>query len=211
MHRTSALQALAIQGRFGADKGAPGVTLSVVHPLSIAMVIARNGKSKALREALGLSTPSAVIPAKAGTQLSNIRSAEKLDSRLPGNDGSVVLWSGPDQYYVQSTTKSEAALYTELKTKLSNIASVTDQSHGRVTIRISGPKARALLAKGTPIVLHDDEFPLGKSALTQMAHVGVHLTRTGKDEFTLSVFRGFSESFWEWLTSQAAEFGYQVS
>jgi methylglutamate dehydrogenase subunit D len=181
MHRTSALQAFAIQGRFGADKGAPGVTLSVVHPLSIAMVIARNGKSKALKVALATL---------------------KTDN---------VLWSGPDQYYVQSTTKSEAALYTELKTKLSNIASVTDQSHGRVTIRISGPKARALLAKGTPIDLHDDEFPLGKSALTQMAHVGLHLTRTGKDEFTLSVFRGFSESFWEWLTSQSAEFGYQVS
>ena len=41
--------------------------------------------------------------------------------------------------------------------------------------------------------------------------VSVHFTRTGEDEFTLSVFRGFSESFWEWLTSQAAEFGYQVS
>ena len=181
MHRVSALQAVAIQGRFGADKGVPGVTLSVVHPLAIAMVIARKGKSKALKDFL-----------------QTLKSVS-------------LLWAGPDQYFVQSAVKSEAALYTELKTKLANIASVTDQSHGRLTIRISGVKARAVLAKGTPIDLHDDEFPLGKSALTQMAHVGVHLTRTGKDEFTLSVFRGFSESFWEWLTSQSAEFGYQVS
>jgi methylglutamate dehydrogenase subunit D len=181
MLRTSALQAVAIQGRFGADKGEPGVRLSVIHPLAIAMVIARKGKSKTLKD--GLAAVKSVN----------------------------VLWAGPDQYYVQSTTKSESALYAELKTKLANIASVTDQSHGRVTIRISGPKSRAVLAKGTPIDLHDDEFPLGKSALTQMAHVGVHLTRTGKDEFTLSVFRGFSESFWQWLTSQSAEFGYQVS
>ncbi|MCA3575498.1 MAG: sarcosine oxidase subunit gamma, partial [Aestuariivirga sp.] len=50
----------------------------------------------------------------------------------------------------------------------------------------------------------------GKSALTQMAHVGVHLTRTGEDSYDLSVFRGFAESFWEWLTEQAEEFGYQV-
>ena len=55
-----------------------------------------------------------------------------------------------------------------------------------------------------------DEFPLGKSALTQMAHVGVHLTRVSDDAFDLSVFRGFSESFWEWLTEQAEEFGYLV-
>lgn len=181
MHRVSSLQTIAIQGRFGADKGAPGVTLSVVHPLAIAMVIARNGKSKALKDALA-----------------SLKSVN-------------VLWAGPDQYYVQSAAKSEAALYTELKNKLENIASVTDQSHGRITIRISGLKSRAVLAKGTPIDLYTDEFPVGKSALTQMAHVGVHLTRTGEDEFTLSVFRGFSESFWEWLTSQSAEFGYQVS
>ena len=44
-----------------------------------------------------------------------------------------------------------------------------------------------------------------------MAHVGVHFTRTGEDAFELSVFRGFAESFWEWLTPQAEEFGYQVT
>jgi heterotetrameric sarcosine oxidase gamma subunit len=43
-----------------------------------------------------------------------------------------------------------------------------------------------------------------------MGHVGVHLTCVGRDAFELSVFRGFSESFWEWLTEQAEEFGYQV-
>lgn len=181
MLRVSALQGVAVQGRFGADRGAPGVTLSLIHPLAIAMVIARKGKSKALKDAL--------------------ESLKSVD----------VLWAGPDQYFVQTSGKSDSALYIELKNKFENLASVSDQSHGRVTILVSGPKARAVLAKGTPVDLYTDEFPVGKSALTQMAHVGVHLTRTGQDEFTLSVFRGFSESFWEWLTSQSAEFGYQVS
>ena len=181
MFRISALQSVAVQGRFGADKGAPGVLLSIVRPLSIAMVIARQGKTQVLKDALA--------------------AMESVD----------ILWAGPDQYFVQSSSKSEIALYTELKMKLEGIASVSDQSHGRVTLSISGPKARAVLAKGTPIDLFDDEFPIGKSALTQMAHVSVHLTRTGQDEFTLSIFRGFSESFWQWLTSQSAEFGYQVS
>jgi methylglutamate dehydrogenase subunit D len=75
---------------------------------------------------------------------------------------------------------------------------------------VSGPKSRAVLAKGTPVDLHADHFPVGKSAMTQMAHVGVHITRTGMDEFTLSVFRGFSESFWDWLTTSSAEYGYEV-
>jgi methylglutamate dehydrogenase subunit D len=78
-------------------------------------------------------------------------------------------------------------------------------------IGVAGPKSRAVLAKGTPVDLHDSQFPVGKSALTLIAHVGVHITRTGQDAFTISVFRGFSESLWEWLTLSSAEAGYQIS
>lgn len=178
--RVSPLADVAVQGRFGADKGAPGVTLSVRHPISIATVIARKGKAKATAEALA------------------------------GLKGATVLWAGPDQYFVQAEGRGEGALAADLMTALAGIASVSDQSHGRVVIRIEGPRSGAVLAKGTPVDLHPQEFPLGKSALTQMAHVGVHLTRVGEDAFELSVFRGFSESFWEWLTEQAEEFGYLV-
>jgi methylglutamate dehydrogenase subunit D len=172
--RISALADLAIQGRFGADKGAPGVTLSVRMPSSIVMVIARKGKAKALADG------------------------------LKAMRGATVQWAGPDQYFVLEKP------YDELAKKLNGIASCSDQSHGRVIIRIEGPKVRQILAKGSPVDFHDSEFAIGKSALTQMAHVGVHVTRIGKDGFELSVFRGFSESFWEWLTEQAEEFGYQV-
>ena len=47
--------------------------------------------------------------------------------------------------------------------------------------------------------------------MTQMAHVGAHLTRTGDDAFELSVFRGFSANFWDWLTTMSEEFGYQLT
>lgn len=178
--RVSPLAEVAIQGRFGADKGAPGVTLSVRHPLSIVTVIARAGQGAALADALA-----------------------KLR-------GAAVQWAGADQYYVVAEGRGEGALYAELKTSLAGLASVSDQSHGRVVLVVDGPKARAVLAKGTPVDLHPAEFPVGKSAVTQMAHVGVHLTRTGEDRYELSVFRGFSENFWEWLTEQSEEFGYQV-
>jgi methylglutamate dehydrogenase subunit D len=180
MLRISPLSALALHGRYGAEKGAPGVVFSIVHPLSIVMVIARKGKAKATKDALA--------------SLKNVK----------------VLWAGPDQYFVQAANHVESSLYLNVKERLSDVASVSDQSHGRTVLCVSGIKARALLAKGTPVDLHKDEFPVGKSALTQMAHIGVHLTRTGEDEFTLSVFRSFSESFWEWLVSQAGEFGYEV-
>ena len=172
--RNSALAEIAIQGRFGADKGAPGVVLSVQHPASIATVIARKGKAKALADAL---------------------SAYR---------GATVQWAGADQYFVLDRP------FDEVHRKLSGLAACSDQSHGRVIIGIEGPRVRQVLAKGSPVDFHDSEFPLGKSALTQMAHVGVHVTRVDADAFELSVFRGFAESFWEWLTEQSEEFGYQV-
>lgn len=178
--RLSPLADVAVQGRFGADKGTAGVTLSVRHPLSIATVIARKGKGKALADALAALK------------------------------GATVLWAGPDQYFVQAEGRGEGALAAELMATLQGVASVSDQSHGRVVIRVEGPRSRAVLAKGTPVDLHAAEFPLGKSALTQMAHVGVHITRVSEDGFDLSVFRGFSESFWEWLCEQSEEFGYLV-
>ena len=172
--RVSPLGDIAIQGRFGADKGAPGVTLSVVHPALIVTAIARKGKAKALADTL-----------------KNWRGAR-------------AQWAGAEQYFVLDKA------FDEVRKKLEGFASCSDQSHGRVIIRIEGPKVRNVLCKGTPVDLHESEFEIGKSVLTQMAHVGVHLTRVAADAFELSVFRGFSESFWEWLTEQSEEFGYQV-
>jgi methylglutamate dehydrogenase subunit D len=172
--RASALADTARPGRFGADRGAPGLILSVIHPLDISVVIARKGNGKALADALA--------------------AWRGIDHR----------WAGPDQYFVMGKS------FDEVAKKLQGLASCCDQSHGRVMFALEGPKVRAVLAKGTPIDLHPGVFPIGKSAVTQMAHVGAHLTRVGADAFELSVLRGFAESFWEWLASQAAEFGYQV-
>ena len=50
--RVSPLQDVAVQGRFGADKGAPGVSFTVRHPMSIVTVIARAGQGAATAAAL---------------------------------------------------------------------------------------------------------------------------------------------------------------
>jgi methylglutamate dehydrogenase subunit D len=179
--RVSPLAKVAARGRFGADKEVPGVELSVRHPASIVTVIARMGCAERVADA--------------------IEDIKNCNARC----------AGFDQYYVVADEWHEGALYRELKGRLGGIATLSDQSHGRIIIRISGPNARQVLAKGTPVDLHQDKFPIGKSAVTQMAHVGVHLTRTGENAFELSVFRGFAESFWEWLARQSEEFGFRVT
>ena len=144
------------------------------------------------------------IPALIVTVIARKGKAKALADALKNWRGARVQWAGAEQYFVLDKA------FDEVRKKLEGLASCSDQSHGRVIIRIEGPKVRHVLCKGTPVDLHESEFEIGKSALTQMAHVGVHLTRVGRDAFELSVFRGFSESFWEWLTEQAEEFGYQV-
>ena len=193
--RVSPLIDVAIQGRFGADKGAPGVLLSVRHPLSIVTVIARKGQESALNTAAEAAYGTAL------PEVGESRSGKSVTFH----------WCGAEQWYAVAEGWPEGALYRDLTQRFAGLASCSDQSHGRVTIAVAGPKARTVLAKGTPVDLHPSVFGPGRSAVTQMAHVGVHLAQTGFDAFELSVFRGFSESFWEWLTEQAEEFGYQVT
>lgn len=76
---------------------------------------------------------------------------------------------------------------------------LSDQSHGRVRLRLSGPRAAECLAKGTAIDLHPNVFPEGQSAITLFNHISVLLTRTGPEAFELAVLRSFAESLHETL------------
>jgi methylglutamate dehydrogenase subunit D len=192
--RLSPLAGIALQGRFGADNGIPGVTLSVRHPLSLVTIIARKDKLRALNNA---ARKHYAVPLPPPGQSAT------------GN-GVAFHWSGAEQWFAAAEGYAEGQLYRELAERFDKLAACSDQSHGRVTLRISGPRARDVLNKGTPVDLHPSSFGPGRSAMTQMAHVGVHLIQTGPNDFELSILRGFAESFWEWLTEMSAEFGYQV-
>jgi sarcosine oxidase subunit gamma len=193
--RANVLAHDAVPGRYGAVRdGGPGVTLSVVHPLSILTVIARKGRAGELAAAmngwLGVEPPGA-----GGT------AAGKTAS---------VAWAGPDQWFVIARDQPEGALYDAAAERLAGLASVSDQSHGRIMVRIAGPKARQVLAKGSSADFHPRAFAAGQCAMTQMAHIGVHVTQAHDGVFDLVMFRGFSEGFWEWLTEMAEEYGYEV-
>jgi sarcosine oxidase subunit gamma len=193
--RANALAHDAVPGRYGAVREAgPGVTLSVIHPLSILTVIARKGRAGDLAAALN-GWLGVDLPGAGGT------AAGKAAS---------VAWAGPDQWFVIARNWPEGALYDEAAERLAGLASVSDQSHGRIMVRVAGPKARQVLAKGSSADFHPRAFAVGRCAMTQMAHIGVHVTQVHVGVFDLVMFRGFSEGFWEWLTEMAEEYGYEV-
>src|SRR3546814_6509603 len=74
---------------------------------------------------------------------------------------------------------------------------VTDLSHARIAIRVAGPKAAWVLAKGLALDLDSAAFPPLRVAQSAIHEVGVVVRRlsadkVGGDSFDLYVYRGFA-------------------
>jgi methylglutamate dehydrogenase subunit D len=169
------------RGRFGANSEKPGSEITILKAVTTVLVIARRRKKRQLEEVV---------------------------ASLKGMD---VRWAGADQFFVMAVGAEDGDIEKKVRAKVGDVASVVDQSHGRVVFQIAGSKARDILAKGTPVDLRDERFPIGKSSLTQIAHIGAHLTRVAQDAYQISVFRGFSESFMDWLKSQSLMYGVAIN
>jgi sarcosine oxidase subunit gamma len=124
-----------------------------------------------------------------------------------GPDGAL-LAIAPGRLLVESR---DARLAERLAGQLGpELGAVTDLSHARIAIRITGPKAAWILSKGMAIDFYPEAFPPMKVAQSAIHEVGVIVRRLSADSFDLYVYRGFALSFWEWLTEAAAETGYRV-
>jgi methylglutamate dehydrogenase subunit D len=179
-------------GRIGVAEGEAGVIAAPRENLGLASIIARAGKADELgarmAELYGVEAPTRPCIAQGRT----------FD----------LVWSGPEQWLAVS---QERAIATRLATELDGLAAVADQSDGRAVVRLSGPKARAMLAKGCPIDLHPRAFRPGDTALTAITHIGVQLWQVDEaPTYDMAVFRSLASGFWRWLTLSAAEFGLEV-
>lgn len=190
----SAWSGILQDGHFGA-KGAAGVTVTVRDGLGVASLIAGDGGEAALAEALttrfGLRLPTSPV--------ANVTGAHAL------------LWAGPGQWLLVAESRDG---FAEALQGLSGLAAVADQSDGRAVLRLSGKHIRAAMAKGCMIDLHPLAFPVGSTALTSIAHLGVHLWRAADGPegavFEIMVARSMAGSFWSWFSASAAEFGCAV-
>jgi len=192
----SALAGLAGPGRYGKTGGEPGIVIRERVGLGLATVACRKGQAEALR--------------------AEVASAYSVD--LPGSSrvaqGSQVSFVGygPGQWLAVSESLANEALARDLAHRLQGLASISDQSGGRTVLRLSGPRARDVLAKGLPIDLDPRAFPLGSAATSVISLMGVQLWQIDDTRsYDLAVFRSLSASFWRWLTASAAEFGYEVT
>jgi heterotetrameric sarcosine oxidase gamma subunit len=191
----SALAAVAAPGRYGRKDGPAGVTIAERINVGIATVMARKEHAKALRDsvrsAYGLALPDA--------------------ARHVAAPSAGVIGTGREQWLAVSERLPNGELAADLARRLKGLASISDQSDGRAVIRIAGPRARHVLAKGLPIDLDPSVFATGNAATSVISLMGVTLWQVGDaPTYDIAVFRSLAGSFWKWLADSAAEFGYEV-
>ncbi|MGX5829031.1 sarcosine oxidase subunit gamma [Mesorhizobium sp. 43Arga] len=187
-------RALAV-GRYGAH-GDAGVTLTEIRNFDLVQVMARRGKAadmaKAAKGRLGVAAP-------------------ETPKAVPTADATLI-WSGPDQFFVLS--KGGRHAIGALAPAFAESASLSDQSHARALISVSGTKARAMLAKLSSIDLYADAFAIDAAATTSMDHTSVTLWRSadrdGLAVFNVLVFATFAESLWHTMLDSAAEYGVVI-
>ncbi|MGY2803808.1 sarcosine oxidase subunit gamma [Bradyrhizobium sp. USDA 4506] len=181
-------------GQIGAARD-PGVTVLMSGNLQLATLIAKPGATGlqlVIKRLIGLDLPQT--------------------SSIALTDMHGLVWSGPDQWLLIAR---QGTGFSDLLGLLSGEAAVSDQSHARAALCVSGARAREVLAKGAMIDLHSKVFPVDTTALTSFAHIGVQLWRTkdGPDGpiFEILVPRSMAGSFWSWFAASAAEFGCRVA
>ncbi|GAA3071691.1 sarcosine oxidase subunit gamma [Rhizobium viscosum] len=131
---------------------------------------------------------------------------DSLANALPtaGLATSTVRAAGYQQWYITGEESLPPSRIALLADHLKGRGFVSDQSHGRIRIALSGPRAADLLAQGTAVDLDAAAFPIGQSAVTLFGHVSVQLTRTQAARFELTVLRSFAEDLYEMLEHAAA-------
>jgi sarcosine oxidase subunit gamma len=110
---------------------------------------------------------------------------------------SAVRQAGYQQWYITGEESLPPPRIALLADHLRGRGFVCDQSHGRISIALSGPRAADVLARGTAVDLDRAAFPVGQSAVTLFGHVSVQLTRTQATRFELTVLRSFAEDLYE--------------
>ncbi len=122
-----------------------------------------------------------------------------------------LLWLGPDEWLAISAKGEETAIADKLRKALDGQhASVTEVGEARTTIRLSGPRARDVIAKGCPLDLHPSVFADGQCAQSHIGRALTLLQCRDRETIDIHVLRSFAEYLWIWLEDAAREYGVSV-
>lgn len=136
-------------------------------------------------------------------------------STQPGvsnSDGKTqVTWNGPNSWMIvasdEDSGRAPGELLKTLQQAVGDLGAVVDQSHGRCGLRLSGSRARQVMAKNTAIDLHPRAFGPGRCAMTSIAHMNASIVQVDDaPTYDLFVSRSMARSFAHAIEHACREF-----
>ncbi len=127
--------------------------------------------------------------------------------KTSSNKNTRILWVGPNTWLVIST-KENIMKNIKKECNSENFA-VTDISHSRAIIQITGPQAKEVLKKGCPI--NFEELLKNNSASTVFHGIAILIDCIEDDDekvINILTLRSFGESLYHHITDATLEFGY---
>jgi len=193
VEQVSPLEPVLKPGAHGKVLGATGVVLTETTPGSIVQVAAFPGEESALIAIIAAATWLSLPDGAGGGVAEN---------------GKAAFGFAPGRFLLVDQDEGLAARLQPVIP--AHVGTVTNLSHGRTAIRISGPSAEWVLAKFFAIDFSLPAFPQGAGRSTAHHDIFAQIQRTGPDQFDLYVFRSFARSFWLALCHACEEVGYEV-
>lgn len=145
----------------------------------------------------------------------NIKECKIFDLGFPdnlkvsGNNDTRILWAGPDNWLIFSNSDN---LSEEITKNLSNNEfAITDMSHSKAIIELSGKNLKEVLKKGCPINFND----LNKNQSINSIYNGIAITidfvNDQPETVRVMSLRSFGESLYHSVTDASLEFGYKTT
>ena len=131
---------------------------------------------------------------------------------ISNSDGKTqVTWNGPNSWMIvasdEDSGRAAGELLKTLQQAVADLAAVVDQSHGRCGLRLSGSRARLVMAKNTAIDLHPRSFGPGRCAMTSVAHMNASIVQVDDaPTYDLFVIRSMARSFAHAIEHACREF-----
>jgi sarcosine oxidase subunit gamma len=120
------------------------------------------------------------------------------------------IWLGPEEWLITSNSRDGEDLEATLREAVSEHGGAAiDVSAQRTTLRLRGPRARDVIAKGCSLDSHPAVFGAGAAAQTVLGQAGVvliPLSDNGTD-YRIIVRSSFARYLADWLIDAAEEFG----
>lgn len=178
------------------DGGNAGVTIEIV--ANLGHINLRGNSNNASFAAAVSATLGQDLPVSANTM---------------ANGDHRVFWLGPDEWLIVTRISDATDLLQRLRKSLPDRhASVTDVSGGQIAMRLAGPGARDVLAKGCTLDFHPDKFRVGACAQSGLARANVLIGLIDdQPTYEIVIRRSFAEYLVLWLRHAAGEYGVKVS